>query len=129
MNTRTFSLARNSPLRTTLIDETTGQAVYKIDTPRKFSSSVTKIRKLDPSTQPPPYSEFDDADYDSGDDIADRKDASGGTEGGEPEIELPETSDEMARIYWKLISSEKIIFRGKITTQKEFLPAAGKLQG
>lgn len=128
MSVRTFSLARNSPLRTTLIDEATGHAMYQIDTPRKLSSSyATKIRKLDPATPPPLYS--DDGDSDSDEDLADKKHAPAGLEEDESMIELPETSDEMARIYWKLISSDKIIFRGKTTTQSEFLPECGKLRG
>jgi len=121
-------LAKNSPLRTTLIDEATGQAVYKVDTPTKFSASVTKIRKLDSPTQPTLHRN-DDADSDSNEDIADKTGASGGIEEGDPMTGLPETSDEMARIYWKFISSDRIIFRGKITTQSDFLPAAGKLKG
>ena len=127
---RTFLLARNSPLRTTLVDEATGQAMYKIDTPRTFSQSPTKIRKLDSSTQPPLHWDDDDADSDSDEDIKGKKRLSAGMDGGGPsETELPETSDEMARIYWKFISSDKIIFRGKATTQSEFLPSAGKLGG
>lgn len=125
----TFLLARNSPIRTTLTDEATGQAVYQIDTPRKLSQYVTKIKKLDSTTQPPLYLDDDGADSDSSEDITDKKQLSAGTEEGEPETELPGTSDEMARIYWKFISSDRIVFRGKITTQSEFLPAAGKLQG
>lgn len=128
MSVRTFLLARNSPLRTTLTDEATGQAVYQVDTPRKFSPDVTKIRKLDSAAQTPPNRD-DDVDYDSGEDIVCEKGALKETEGGGPELELPETSDEMARIYWKLTSPDRIIFRGRITTQDEFLPTAGKLGG
>ena len=130
MSGRTFLFARNSPLRTTLTDEATGQAVYQIDTPRKFSPDVTKIRKLDSAAHTPPDRDDDDDDgYDSGEDIVYKKGALKETEGGRPELELPETSDEMARIYWKSISPDRIIFRGRITTQDEFLPAAGKLGG
>ena len=128
MSGRTFLLARNSPIQTTLIDEATGQAVYEIDTPLKLSSYATKIRKLDPSNQPLSYLDSDDADCDHNEHITDMKSALEGTEEDEPEVQLPETSDEVARIYWKLFS-DRIIFRGKITTQKEFLPTAGKLGG
>ena len=130
MSGRNFLLARNSPLRTTLIDETTGQAVYQIDTPRKFSSDVTKIRKLDSAARAPlNWDDGGGAGYDSSEDIIDKKGTLKRTEGGGPEPEPPETSDEMARIYWKLTSSNRIIFRGRITTQDEFLPATGKLGG
>lgn len=126
MSGHNFLLSRNSPLRTTLIDEATGHAVYKIETPRKFLKSVTKIRKSDPATRTPPQWDDDEGDDE---DVVDKKGAFKGKEAKEPEIELPETSDEMARIYWKFISSDKIIFRGRITTQDEFLPATGKLKG
>ena len=128
MTGRTFLLARNSPLRTTLVDEATGQAVYQIDTPRKFVSEVTKIRKLDPATGAPLNWDDAGAGSDDGGDV-DKKGAVRVTEGSEPEMDLPETSDEIARIYWKFGWSEKIIFRGRITTQNEFLPATGKLKG
>jgi len=103
--------------------------VYEIDTPRKFKKSiVTKIRKLVSPTQPPLH--WADDDYDSGEDDVDKKGAPMETEEGESEmLELPETSDEMARIYWKWDSLDKIVFRGKETTQSEFLPTAGKLGG
>ena len=45
------------------------------------------------------------------------------------ETELVETSDEIARIYWKWFSSSRIIFRGRITTRREFLPKTGKAKG
>ena len=124
---RSFSLARNSPLRTTLIDEATGQAVYEISTPRWLSSSyATKIRKLEPTTQP--HLPSDDDDDDNDDDITDKKDGLTGKEEDEPLTELPETSDEIARIYWRFFT-DKIVFRGKITTRSEFLPRCGKLKG
>ena len=126
MNDRTLLLSRNSCLRTTLIDEATGQAVYEIDTPRKVSKYVTKIRKFDSPTQPPLHWNDGGGDCDSGGGHVGRR---GASTGGEPEpMELPETSDEIARIYWKWSSDNRIIFRGKITTQKEFLPAVGTLR-
>jgi len=130
MSGRTFSFTRNSPLRTTLIDEATGHAMYEIDTPRKFSASyVTKIRKLDPAIRPPPY-EFGDDDSDADEGPADKKRAPVGVEGDESVIELPETgSNEMARIYWNFVARDKIVFRGKITTRSEFLPECGKMRG
>ncbi|KAF9784309.1 hypothetical protein BJ322DRAFT_1109032 [Thelephora terrestris] len=123
----TLSLSRDAPLRTSLIDEATGQAVYEIDTSQKLlSTPTTKIRKLDPAARPHPHS----GDVGSGSDenTTDTKHGSVGTEEDEPGMELPETSDEMARIYWKFIS-DRIIFRGKITTQREFLPECGKMKG
>ena len=132
----TLQFTRNSPLRTTLVEEATGHAKYQIDTPRRLARSVTRIRKLDSSTQPPP--QWDDADSDAEDDIINgekkgeselKKDQGRGEEEHESGAELPEASDEIARIYWKWFSSDRIVFRGKITTRSEFLPKGGKMGG
>jgi len=132
-----LQFARNSPLRTTLIDEATGNAVYQIDTPIRIAGSVTRIRRFDSSTHPP-HEWHDDADSDSGDDITEKgkgrrskseKDKIDPEDEDEAGVGLPETSDEIARIYWKWFSSDKIVFRGRITTQDEFLPKCGKMKG
>ena len=132
----TLLFARNSPLRTTLIDEATGQAQYKIDTPRKVTRIVTRIRKLDPPTRPLPHQE--DTDSGPGGDIANggkRREGSNpetDNEGGEEESggeQIPESCDEIARIYWKLVSPNKIVFRGGITTRGKFMPKAGTMMG
>jgi len=131
----TLRLAKNSPLRTTLIDETTGQAVYQIDTPVRIARSVTRIRKFDSPPQPRLHWD-DDADSDSGDDVTDKgkkkskKDKRDTEEeGDEADTKLPQTSDEIARIYWKWFSPDRIVFRGKITTRDVFLPKCGKMKG
>jgi len=140
----TLRFTRNSPLRTVLVDEATGQAKYQIDTPIKLARSVTRIRKFDKPTQPPLHwddeaaSDSDDdgvvgevKEESSSDDITDKgkgkskKDEH--EEGAEPE--LPETSDEIARIYWKWFSSDKLIFRGRARLRTEFLPKCGKMRG
>jgi len=137
MSGRTLRFARDSPLRTTLVDEATGHAKYQIDTPTKFARSVTRIRKFDLPTQPPLHWD-DDTDSDSDDDIADKgkkkkeskaKKDEKDMEGDNIGMELPETSDEIARIYWKWFSSDRIVFRGRITSQSEFLPKCGKMGG
>ena len=129
----TLKFTRNSPLRTILVDEATGDGKYRIDTPRTLVRGVTRIRKLDPSTQPPLH--WDDSDSDADDDSVGQgkegesksdKDRGDGEEAG---AELPETSDEIARIYWKWFSSDRIVFRGKITDRSEFLPKCGKMKG
>ena len=135
----TLRFARDSPLRTTLVDEATGYAKYQIDTPIKLVGSATRIRKFDSPTQPPLHWDDDDCDddSDSGGDITDvKKRRSGSTgsykEGHEEEApgqELAETSDEIARIYWKWFSSDRIIFRGRIQSRAEFLPKCGKMGG
>ena len=124
----------NSPLRTSLIDEATGQVKYKIETPMKIARSMTRIRKFESPVQPL-LDPDEDADSDSGGDISEEggKDEELDSKEEEPsdevETELPETSDEIARIYWKWFSSDKIIFRGRITNRGEFLPKCGKLKG
>ena len=133
MNGCTLRFARSSPIRTTLVDETTGHAKYKIETPMRIARSVTRIRRFDSPTQPSLHWD-EDADSDSGDDIADggksdsKKRKKGEEEGDGTETGLSDTSDEIARIYWKWFSSNRIIFRGRITTRSEFLPDTGKMR-
>ena len=140
----TLRFTRNSPLRTVLVEEATGQAKYQIDTPIRLARSVTRIRKFDTPTQPPLHWD-DEAESDSGDDGVGeerkRKSSSDDTtdkgkgkskkdereEDAEPE--LSETSDEIARIYWKWFSSDRIIFRGRSRLRTEFLPKCGKMRG
>ena len=107
----TLRFTRNSPLRTTLIDETTGHAKYQIDTPITIARAITRIRKFD-SHMHPPLHWYDDADSDFGDDGGEKKQNSKGDEHemergnhAEAEAELPETSDEIVRIYWKWLST------------------------
>jgi len=134
----TLRLARNSPLRTTLVEEATGHAKYQIDTPIKVAGSVTRIRKFESPTDPPPNWD-ENSDSEQGSDTTDKgkkrqkskskKDKKDGTEevGDGAELAgLPETSDEIARIYWKWFSTDRIVFRGRITTRAEFLPKTGK---
>ena len=131
----TLRFSRDSPLRTTLVDEATGHAKYQIDTPIRIARSVTRIRKFDASTRPPqaPLHWDEDVDSDPEDDIADkgnkREMPKSKEEGDGTETELPEASDEIARIYWKWFSSDRIIFRGRITSRREFLPKTGKMKG
>jgi len=103
----TLRFSQNSPLRTTLVDEATGQVKYKIETPIKIARSVTRIWKFKPQAQ----DEFNE-------------------EGGNGvETELPETGDEIARIYWKWLSLNRLVFGGRMTTRSVFLPKCGKLMG
>lgn len=144
----TLRFTRNSPLRTTLVDEATGYAKYQIDTPLRIVGSATRIRKFDSPVQPPLHWDDDNADSDSDENITDKgkkkKKSSGDitdkgnkkkkpkkdeSDKGERETEPPETSDEVARIYWKWFSSDKIIFRGRTQLRTKFLPKCGKMKG
>ena len=133
----TLQFTRNSPLRTTLVDEATSQVKYKIDTPIKVTGSVTQIRKLESDTQAP-HNWAEESESDSDDSITDKKGekekSKSEKEGSEimdlPELpELPGMSDEMAKIYWHWFSSDRIEFRGMVTTRNEFLPKCGKMKG
>lgn len=129
----TLRFTKSSPVRTTLFDEATGHAKYKIETPIKVSHVVTRIRKLESHTQPPPH-----LDEEPGSDSDDDATLCGGTEGKLPpdrveeheiNLDFPESSDEMARIYWKLLAPDKFIFQGKEHIRSEFLPKCGKMNG
>jgi hypothetical protein len=104
-----------------------------METTMRIARSVTRIRKFEPPTLPPPrWSEDADSEPDE-DDVVDtereRRKSNSEEEGNEVERELRRTSDEIARIYWKWFSSNRIIFRGRITSREEFLPKCGKLKG
>lgn len=130
----TLRLSNNSPLRTILIDDATGIVKYKIETPLKVARSMTRIRKFDSPPQPPLdwRDDADNSDFSDDDIIGKREEKKSNLaeKGNETDsTELQETSDEMARIYWKWFSSNRIIFRGRITTREELLPKCGKLKG
>lgn len=120
----TLRFARNSPLRTTLVDESTGDVKYKIETPMRIARSVTRIRKFKSRTTPAPLHRDEDVNSDSSDDIGDQEEVANGID-----VERQSTGDEIARIYWKLFSSSRFIFRGRITTRNEFLSRCGKMKG
>lgn len=109
----TLRFERNSPLRTTLVDEATRHAKYRIETPMKVARSVTRITKFESPTRPPLHWD-EEADSSSG---------------NEQNKNRTETGDEMARIYWKWFSPSRIIFKGRVTTRSESLPKCGKLKG
>lgn len=128
----TLRFTRNSPVRTTLVDEATGHVMYKIETPTfKFAHVATQIRKVESHTQPPLHLE-EDTYTDSGDDTTDDEkmdDKFYSDEESQVDLGLPEISDEMARIYWKLLAQDKIVFQGRIHGRSQFLPKCGKMGG
>jgi hypothetical protein len=110
----TLRFERNSPLRTTLVDEATRRAKYRIETPVKVARSVTRITKFE---SPTPLHRDEEAD------------SGCGNEQNKIETESREAGYEIARIYWKWFSPNRIIFNGKVTTRRESLPRCGKLKG
>ena len=132
----TLQLARNSPLRTTLVDESTGNAIYRINTPIRIVRSVTRIRKFDSSKPQLHRNKGTDSDSDSGKDITDvgkrkrkKRKKSKSKSKSKKEKGGKEEGEEIARIRWKCFSSDKIDFQGKATTRREFLPKTGKMKG
>ena len=131
----TLRFTQNSPLQTTLIDEVTGHAKYQIDTPMTVARATTRIRKFKSPTQPPVHWN-DHEDSSSGDGVIDqekkkksqRSDTKEG-DGVDIRAELPETSAEIARIYWKWFSSDRIIFRGRVYRRTGLLPKCGRMKG
>lgn len=126
----TLTFTRNSPLRTTLVDEATGDVKYKIETPIRIARSVTRVSNFKSHTLTPVHQDVG-ANSDSGGGIRDKdKKFNSKTEvGSETEAGPRETSDEIARIYWKWFSSDRLVFRGRITTRNKFLPKCGKMKG
>lgn len=128
MSACTFQLARNSPLRTTLIDETTGHAKYQIDTPLRIVGSVTRIRKFDLPPQSPLVRDAK-ANTDSDEDITDKGKKKGGFKWKNlAGAGLPEADDEIGRINWSCFTGDKFDFGGKVITRKDFLPKCGKMK-
>ena len=129
----TLIFTKSSPVRTTLVDEATGHVKYKVETPIKVAHVVTRIRKFEPHAQPPHHLD-EDTGSDSGDDLTlcgavEGKLGSDEVKEDEIDLEMPQTSDEMARIYWKLIAPDKLIFQGKEHIRSECLPKCGKMKG
>ena len=116
---------RNSPLRTVLVDNTTGRELYRIDTPRKFVGGVTRVFRCDSAAPPVP----NDADDPPGDDHdgneGDSRVASAADETPGPGEDSPFGDNEVARLYWKWFASPRIVFDGKIRRRKEFMPMKG----
>jgi hypothetical protein len=127
----TFQFTRSSSIRTTLIDETTGHVKYKMETPIKASHVVTRIRKFEDNAYPPSSLDEDD-DSDPNGDLTDEEmeeKFSDDMDGDKMRLEMPEISDEMATIYWKLVAPDEIVFRGKAHIRSDFLPKCGKMKG
>jgi len=125
MGAHMFQLARNSPLRTTLVDEATGHAKYQIDTPIRLIGSVTRIRKFNLSPQPPLVS-VDTLVDDDPRDIVKKK---GGFKWSNlVKADLPRAGDEIGRILWKFFSPDEIVFKGKAVDRKEFVPKFGEME-
>lgn len=146
MNTKII-FTRYSPIRTVLVNEATGQELYRIDTPRRFGGRATRVFRRGPVTPSvagasnPMHTSQSDFDADephegSGSDdwnslTGTRLDGFGGDGDVAGEETLGEDSplieNEIARWYWKLFSSPRLVFEGKVSTRAEYMPLKGKL--
>jgi len=122
MNTKLI-FARNSPLRTTIVNETTHRPLYTIQTPRQFTRKTTLVRRV-PQTDDLQPLVLDGDDYDSDDDSLH---AEKGDEKEDPpeEEETPGGSDELARIHWHRISHNRVVYKGRMMERGDLLPKAG----
>jgi len=149
MNTKII-LTRNSPVRTLLVNGTTGQELYRIDTPRRCIGSVTRVFRCDPATPPIPSlvprlhwnanepheghcsEERKLPAVDKSDSRGEDKEGDNGVATTANEVlreDSPLVENEIARLYWKWFASTRIVFEGKITTRAKFMPLKGKLRG
>ena len=149
MNTKII-FTRNSPVRTVLVNGSTGQELYRIDTPRRFVGSVTRVFRCDPPTLPvpklaprlhwgtnEPYETYDPEEWKPltraksdrrGEDKEDDGEVAP-TVDDVPGEDSPLVENEIARLYWRWFASTRIVFEGKIRTRAQFMPLKGKLKG
>ena len=106
----------DSPLNTTLVDETTGLVMYEVETEKKFMSRTTVIRKPFTSACLSFFRAlpFPTLTWISFIRLSDRR--------GKP---VPHTSTEVAKIQWKTWSSDRIVYHGCDMKRNEFMPKAG----
>ena len=149
MNTK-IVFTRNSPVRTVLVNETTGKELYKIETPYRFVGSVTRVFRCDPAAppNPMPWLHCDANEPNEGNDSEERdlpaevesdrhereegNESDGGVAGAvntPPGGDSPLVGNEIARLYWKWFASARIVFEGKVRRRAEFMPVQGKLRG
>ena len=145
---------RSSPIRTVLVNEVTGQELYRIATPRRFVGSVTRVFRCGTTTPPipNPTSELrQDVDEPCEDRVSGEGDPltvaepNGSEEGdgndgeGEDGVEgagegalgdhSPLVENEIARWYWKWFSSPRLVFEGKISTRAKYMPLKSRMKG
>ena len=130
---------RNSPSQTVLVNETTGQELYRIDTPLRFVGSVTRVFRCSPAATSTPNSVTRDASepHEGSNSLAgsgrgDGDEGDGGVAGAVDEVpgeDLPLVENEIARLYWNLLAPTRIVFEGKVRTRAELMPLKGGLKG
>ena len=132
---------------TVLVNESTGQKLYKIQTARRFVGSITKVFRYDnaapsvPNLMPPTHSDINEPhEGHSSEDVGTALGRSGeenenegessvvGT-GGEASVDnLHLAENEIARFYWKWFASARMVFEGKVQRRAEYMPFGDKLK-
>ena len=132
---------------TVLVNEVTGQKLYKIKTTLRFVGSVTRVFRYEnavpssPDLPPPTHSGIDEPhEGHSSEEAGAALDGSGEENGNEGESGVvgtgEETSEddrhlaetEIARFYWKWFASARIVFEGKIRRRAEYMPFGDRLR-
>lgn len=148
MNTKII-FTRNSPVRTVLVNGSTGQELYRIDTPRRFVGSVTRVFRCDPARPPvpnlmprlrwstgAPYEDYDPKEWrplaraqsDRRREDKEGDDEVTPTADDVPGEDSPLVENEIARLYWRWFASTRIVFEGKIRTRAQLMPLKSKLK-
>ena len=130
-----------------LINEATGQKLYRIQTTRRFVGSVTKVFRYEnavpspPGLSPPTHSGIDEPhEGHSSEEAGAALNRSGEENGNEGESGVAGTGEEsseddrhvaeteIARLYWKWFASTRMVFEGKIRRRAEYMPFGDRLR-
>jgi hypothetical protein len=144
MNTK-IVFTRNSPVRTVLVNETTGQELYRIETPNRCTNRVTRVFRCDPTAPPVPNlmprlhwdANEPHKDYDSEWKRLARgkhghgNEGYGGVASDIDEVlkeDSPLVANEIARLYWRWFAPTRVVFEGKIRNMAQFVPLKGRFK-
>lgn len=120
-----------------LVNEATGQKLYKIQASRRFVGSVTKVFRYDKATPSIPnaasQSEADGPQETHSSEEAGESPGipEGAGREGENAVDVGEEAleehtslaeNEIARLYWKWFASTRMVFEGKIRRRAEYMP-------
>lgn len=146
MNTKII-FTHPSSGRTVLVDEATGRKLYKIEDSRRLVSSVTKVFRYDNATSsvlnPTPHFRSDVNEPHE----PHSPEGTGSIPGGSPEENGSEgvneavrtgeetseddsslAENEIARFYWKVFASARMVFEGKVRRRADYMPFGDKMK-
>jgi hypothetical protein len=127
---------------TVLVNEETGQKLYKIQTTRRFVGSVTKVFRYEKATSsspnlvPPTHPEIDEPHEEaevvmdsSGEENRNEGESGAVGTGGQASDDDPSLEEnEIARLYWKWFASTRMVFEGKVRRRAEYMPFGDRLR-